>query len=78
MGNICNSVLQRLAVATSCALFYLLLVKTPITQMVDIALLATLAVLACIEKLGSVMNLISVERDWVRTANIEIRYSKQS
>lgn len=65
------SVLQRLAVATSCVLFYLLFVKTPITQVVDIALLVSLAVLACVEKLGSIMNLISVERDWVRIANMK-------
>lgn len=43
--------------------------------MVNISLLATLAVLACIEKLGSIMNLISVERDWVRISNIETRHS---
>lgn len=61
--------------ATSCVLFYLLLAKMPITQMVNISLLATLAVLACIEKLGSIMNLISVERDWVRISNIETRHS---
>lgn len=29
--------------------------------------LSTLSVLACVEKLGSVLNTISVERDWVVT-----------
>jgi hypothetical protein len=36
-------------------------------EVVDQCLLATLALLACIEKLCSVMNLVSVEKDWVGT-----------
>jgi hypothetical protein len=64
------SVLQRLAVAASCLIFYLLAIKLPIYRVVDIALLATLALLACVEKLCSTMNLISVERDWVCTASL--------
>lgn len=34
-------------------------------RVVDKSLLVVLAILACIEKLGSVMNLVAVERDWV-------------
>lgn len=38
-------------------------------HVVDVCLLATLAFLACVEKLCSIMNLVSVERDWVFTHN---------
>lgn len=31
----------------------------------SVAVLALLSLLACVEKLAAVMNLISVERDWV-------------
>lgn len=33
-------------------------------------LLASLALLACIEKLGSIMTTLAVERDWVRFSTI--------
>lgn len=36
------------------------------------ALFAMLTVLACIEKLASIMNLVSVEKDWVRFAQFLI------
>lgn len=60
-------VLQRCAVAVSCVIFYLLTIRLRMSQVVDQCLLAILALLASIEKLCSVMNLISVEKDWVRT-----------
>ncbi|KAJ6010190.1 iron-regulated transporter [Penicillium canescens] len=54
------------------------------SQVVNQCLLATLALLACIEKLCSVMNLVSVEKDWVvvvagedheslKTMNVQMR-----
>lgn len=41
-------------------------------QVADKTLLAVLAILACVEKLGSVMNLVAVERDWVCHQSIYI------
>ncbi|KAJ5653951.1 hypothetical protein N7490_000954 [Penicillium lividum] len=58
-------VLQRLVVATSCVIFYLLAIGLPMKRVVRTCLLVTLTLLACIEKLCSVLNLISVEKDWV-------------
>ncbi|KAJ5329630.1 iron-regulated transporter [Penicillium brevicompactum] len=58
-------VLQRLAVAASCAIFYLLKVSTQMPRGLNISLLVALACLACVEKLCSIMNLVAVERDWV-------------
>ncbi len=58
-------VLQRLVVAASCVIFYILAIGIPVTRAVNIVLLATLTVLACVEKLCSVLNMVSVEKDWV-------------
>ncbi|CAG7922283.1 unnamed protein product [Penicillium olsonii] len=58
-------VLQRLAVATSCAIFFFLKVEVQMARGLQYSLLATLALLACMEKLCSIMNMVSVERDWV-------------
>lgn len=58
-------VLQRLVVAASCAIFYVLAIGFSMTQVVNICLLATLTLLACIEKLCSILNMVSVEKDWV-------------
>lgn len=64
---------QRLAVAVSCAVFWILVERKQIAgpngrtlRGIDGALFGVLVVLACVEKLSSVMNLVSVERDWVR------------
>ncbi|TDZ15860.1 Solute carrier family 40 member 1 [Colletotrichum orbiculare MAFF 240422] len=54
---------QRLVVATSCVLFYLLMTRQT-TEAVELGLLGVCCLLACVEKLASVMNLISVEKDW--------------
>ncbi|GAB7363872.1 hypothetical protein MBLNU230_g4436t1 [Neophaeotheca triangularis] len=58
---------QRLAVASSCSLLFLLLQRgdSKGDRITSLGLLALLSVLACIEKLGSIMNTVSVERDWV-------------
>ncbi|OJD29534.1 iron-regulated transporter [Diplodia corticola] len=58
-------VLQRLAVATSCVLFWFLSTGWGWIRALQSGSLAILAVLACVEKLCAVMNLVAVERDWV-------------
>ncbi|KAJ5190710.1 uncharacterized protein N7498_009695 [Penicillium cinerascens] len=58
-------VLQRLVVAASCAIFYLLAIDLPMKRVVKNCLLVILTLLACLEKLCSVLNMVSVEKDWV-------------
>jgi solute carrier family 40 (iron-regulated transporter), member 1 len=60
-----SPVLQRLAVAGSCVLFYVLAIRLNMPGGSKVALLALLAIFACVEKLCAIMNLVSVERDWV-------------
>ena len=59
-------VVQRIAVSTSCAIFYILAVPWPLGRGGKTGLLVALSLLACIEKLCSVMNTVAVEKDWVR------------
>lgn len=58
---------QRIAVALSCVLLFLMLQFESLreSKLQSIAVLTALSLLACVEKLASIMNLISVERDWV-------------
>ncbi|KAK7932410.1 hypothetical protein PG985_003122, partial [Apiospora marii] len=56
---------ERLAVALSCAIFILLVLRGSLGSHGEAGLLALLAFLACIEKLCSTLNLISIEKDWV-------------
>ncbi len=57
---------QRLGVAASCATFVLLFQhKDALPSHVVVLLLVFLVVLACLEKLCSIMNTVAVERDWV-------------
>jgi iron-regulated transporter 1 len=58
---------QRLAVAASCAIFWVLQQEdeTIKSGKVKDGLFAVTVVLACVEKLCSVLNLVSIERDWV-------------
>ncbi|KAI9782194.1 MAG: hypothetical protein M1839_005308 [Geoglossum umbratile] len=58
-------VLQRLVVAGSCVVFYILAIDLPLAHGAKTGLLVLLALLACVEKLCAIMNLVSVERDWV-------------
>ncbi|KAF3386316.1 Solute carrier family 40 member 1 [Penicillium rolfsii] len=58
-------VLQRLVVAASCIIFYSLAIGLNMTRVVNVCLLITLTFLACIEKLCSILNMVSVEKDWV-------------
>jgi len=56
---------QRTAVLLSCPGFWILgIVSTPV-QLINYMVFGLMAVLACVEKLCSVMNLIAIERDWV-------------
>jgi solute carrier family 40 (iron-regulated transporter), member 1 len=58
-------VVQRLVVVGSCVIFYILAISLPLSRGWEIGLLVLLALLACVEKLCAIMNLVSVERDWV-------------
>jgi solute carrier family 40 (iron-regulated transporter), member 1 len=63
-----NLVGQRLAVASSCSVFWILsMMQRSIAPGTTSSLLGVLAILACIEKLCFIMNTVSVERDWVRS-----------
>lgn len=58
-------VLQRLAVAASCAIFYALARGFPVTKDGRVGILAVVSLFACVEKLSSMANFVSVEKDWV-------------
>ncbi|KAL7795779.1 Ferroporti-1 [Trichoderma ceciliae] len=58
-------VFQRLVVAGSCAVFYVLAIDIPLPPRVRTVLLAVVTFFACVEKLCSILNLVSVEKDWV-------------
>jgi iron-regulated transporter 1 len=58
-------VFQRGVVAASCVIFYVLLKGFPAGSSVGLGLLVVATLFACIEKLCSIMNLVSVEKDWV-------------
>ncbi|KAK0625181.1 putative iron-regulated transporter [Bombardia bombarda] len=57
---------QRVAVALSCGLFWLMeLGRSDMGALATESLFALTVALTCVEKLCSVMNLVAVERDWV-------------
>ncbi|KAK1674886.1 Ferroporti-1 [Colletotrichum godetiae] len=56
---------QRLAVSASCVVFYILLIGLPLGDYGRPGLLALLSIMACVEKLYSIVNMVSVEKDWV-------------
>ncbi|RSM15094.1 hypothetical protein CDV31_005175 [Fusarium ambrosium] len=58
-------VFQRIVVAASCAIFYILLHGLPANSPAGLGLLLLATLFACIEKLCSIMNLVSLEKDWV-------------
>ncbi|KAH7878799.1 iron-regulated transporter [Lentinula edodes] len=58
-------VLQRLVVSASCIIFWALISGRHWTRNLGPGSLAILAVFASIQKLCSIMNLVSVEKDWV-------------
>ena len=57
---------QRVATAVSCLLLLAMTLIDILPTWAAVSSLATLSLLACVEKLNSVMNTISLERDWVR------------
>lgn len=56
---------QRVAVGASCGIFWTLYKRDELRSKLKMTFFVVLVLLACIEKLCSVMNLIAVERDWV-------------
>ncbi|OXV05939.1 hypothetical protein Egran_06292, partial [Elaphomyces granulatus] len=58
-------VLQRLVVAASCVIFYMLSSRVSLGREGKMGMFALLAFLASVEKLCAIMNLVSVEKDWV-------------
>jgi iron-regulated transporter 1 len=46
-------------------IFYVLAIGHPLAHGAKTSLLVLLSLLACVEKLCAIMNLVSVERDWV-------------
>ena len=60
-----SAVLQWLVIAGSCVIFYLLAIGLNMPCGSKEGLLVLLTILACVEKLCAIMNLVSVERDWV-------------
>ena len=58
-------VFQRVAVAISCGVFYLLTRPLPLNRTAKRFMFVLLNILACVEKLCSIMNAVAVERDWV-------------
>lgn len=56
---------QRVAVGVSCGIFWILYKRSELGSKLKMSLFVVLVLLACIEKLCSIMNLVSVERDWV-------------
>ena len=61
-------VLQRMAVAGSCAIFFILATQLSLPPSVEITLFIIISLLACVEKVAAIMNSVSVERDWVCVA----------
>lgn len=64
---------QRIAVAASCGIFWIMLQRDDMHGRFKMALFGLTVILACIEKLCAVMNLVAVERDWVGSTVIVVR-----
>jgi iron-regulated transporter 1 len=57
---------QRAAVAASCVVFGIMMLHLPIVLLGRLLLFSLLVLFAAMEKLCSIMNLVAIERDWVR------------
>jgi len=63
---------QRVAVAVSCGVFWVLEGKKgSLVGEVRNGLFGVVVVLACLEKVGAMMNLVAVERDWVGVPRLD-------
>lgn len=60
--------MQRVAAVVSCLGFWVLAVDVAVAAPFATAVQATLVLLACVEKLCSIMNMVAIERDWVSHA----------
>ncbi|KAH8812846.1 Ferroporti-1 [Xylogone sp. PMI_703] len=58
-------VVQRFVVAASCAIFSIFTIHPSLEHGLKMGMFVVLVLLACLEKLCSIMNLVSVEKDWV-------------
>ncbi|OHF03987.1 iron transporter [Colletotrichum orchidophilum] len=58
-------VVRASIVSVSCILFYALFIGLPLGGYGRPGLLALLSIMACVEKLYSIVNMVSVEKDWV-------------
>ena len=67
---------QRISVVLSCLLFAIMTSTKPAS--LRIGLLSILFILACVEKVYSVINLIAVERDWVVVIANDLKLDLQS
>lgn len=56
---------QRISVVISCLLFVIMTTEAVSHAGLKMGLLGLLCILACVEKIYSIMNFIAVERDWV-------------
>lgn len=58
---------ERFSVALSCAVFYLMAQWDNNLSLHNhhVLVLVVLTLLACVEKLCSIMNMVSIEKDWV-------------
>ena len=64
-----GTVVQRVAVVVSCLGFWVLAVDLAVVAPFAPAVQAALMLLACVEKLCSIMNMVAIERDWVLHAH---------
>ncbi|RBQ96557.1 hypothetical protein VDGD_04326 [Verticillium dahliae] len=60
-----DTVFQRIAVAISCAAFYVLVLGLPLGRAGEAGVLVILSLFACVEKICSIMNMVAVDKDWV-------------
>ena len=66
LGLVRTSIIgQRLSVILSCLLFGIMTTDAVSHANIKAGLLGVVCILACVEKISSVMNLVAVERDWV-------------
>jgi solute carrier family 40 (iron-regulated transporter), member 1 len=68
-------ILQRGAVALSC-LFFGILASGSRSQAVFVVSFVLLVILSCVEKTGSIVNTIAIERDWIPVISDSLTYDR--